>query len=674
MKLLDQLRALEPPARERAPLLERIGLTEKAVDPRDLLLERTKAWGKSAVGESEDLTRIAALPRRPRPTDEEQETMAAVMTALLRRDNPDCRCKELKPDEPCITDLLPIQGWYLYEASQVGGAIGFIVVGGGKTGIDILLPMVVPKCTRALLLVPPSLRSQFALDYERWSQHFKTPNLAGGRSSFYPGRPVLDVLAYSELSNPSCATWFQANRPEVVIGDEAQALKDKESVRTDRFLRFSLEAEDAGGIRFFPHSGSMTTDELDDYGHLIALALRENSPVPIALATLREWAGAINPPKKGGGAPMGALRVLCEPGETVRQGFARRLVETRGVITTADHVLPNKLHLIERDPGPLPKAVRDAMLLVRSEKRRPDGEELVELLERVTALQQLAYGFYYRWRYPAGHVLREDGTPEEDDAKRAIIVDDWFLRRQSWNRELRARLEYRTDLLDSPGLLEEAAERARTGYVGELPVWHARSWAAWREMKDRVNPVPEAVWIDDFLVRDAAAWAREAPGVVWYRHGAFGQAVAKVTGFPRYGSGAAPPANLNPTPAMLERRAALIRVGQWEGGDIADNWLKTEDGSRSIVCSLRAHYRGKNMQAWWRALIANVPASGEWWEQVVGRHHRRHQKAPVVEVHVYRHTPEVRQSLDDAREAAKYVFETTRKMEKLIFAERVGWR
>lgn len=201
MTILDRL-PLPPTERPRAGVLARLGITEKAIDPRDALYERARAYGRDAVGDSEDLERIAALPRRPRPTDEEQATMAAVMTALLRRDNPGCRCASLSP-EPCITDLLPIQGWYLYEASQVHGSLGFVIVGGGKTGIDVLLPMVVPGCGRALLLIPPGLRKQFALDYERWSQHFRTPNLAGAKGGFTPGRPVLDVLAYSELSNPA---------------------------------------------------------------------------------------------------------------------------------------------------------------------------------------------------------------------------------------------------------------------------------------------------------------------------------------------------------------------------------------------------------------------------------------------------------------------------------------
>ena len=91
------------------------------------------------------------------------------------------------------------------------GVVGEIAVGGGKTGIDLLLPMVVP-CRVALLLVPASLVHQIQHDYERWSQHFRLPNLVG-HSEFRAGRPVLEVMSYSKLGHPSAATELGRIRP-----------------------------------------------------------------------------------------------------------------------------------------------------------------------------------------------------------------------------------------------------------------------------------------------------------------------------------------------------------------------------------------------------------------------------------------------------------------------------
>lgn len=668
MRLLKQLQATGGAPRET--VLARLGLTNRAVDPRQLIYERSR-FGRDPVDESEDLERILALPRRPRPTLEEQQRMADEMTARLTLGTVSCRCAELRPGlrNPCITRLLPIQGWYLFEAAASMGALGHIVVGGGKTGIDILLAMVVPGCRRAVLMIPPQLRKQFAIDYLVWKQHFKVPNLAGGPPPHLPNRPTLDLLAYSELSSPRFATWLTASSPDILIADEGQNLSDKGSTRTDRFLRYFIEFEEAQALAeaegrevqplplFFTHSGTLTEDSLDDYGHLSALALQEKSPVPLETSTLGQWCDAIDPPPKADMAPrrsMGALSKLCHTGETLRAGFKRRLVETAGVITTEDVALNCKLHLRARDIGTVPDVIRNGLAYTRRERMRLDGEVLEELVEVANACRQLAAGFFYVWRYPRGE-------PEK-------LIADWFSKRQAWHRELREKLEHRTAWLDSPGLCKEAARR----YYGapgadHLPRWGAATWPAWEAIESQVQPVKDTIWVDDFLARDAVKFAREAPGVVWYLHEAFGQKVSELGGLPWYASGDAEPLRLAPTAEMLARREAFITAGAWEGGDVADNWLKTEDGSRSIVSSIKAHGTGKNMQAWHFALVANSPVKG--WEQLLGRHYRQGQEAPRVEVSVYRHTLEVRDALDKARELAKYVHESTGKMERLLFAD-----
>jgi hypothetical protein len=232
---------------------------------------------------------------------------------------------------------------------------------------------------------------------------------------------------------------------------------------------------------------------------------------------------------------------------------------------------------------------------------------------------------------------------------------------------VRERLEHRTDLLDTPGLLEIAARRALGLDTSPGPSWQTQTYRAWLEVADLVQPVTDTVWIDEFLARDAARWATESPGVVWYGHEAFGRKVSELAGLPLYASGDEEPLRLNPTPAMRERRAAFIQAGAWDGGDIADNWLKCEDGSRSIVASQKAHGTGKNMQAWRKALISNPPVKG--YEQLLARLHRQGQEAASVDVFVYRHTIEVREAFEKARGNAQFVFETTGRNERLLFAE-----
>ncbi len=623
MKLLADIEASLEPARERAPMLARLGLTDRAIDPRDVIYEPTKRFNKFAVENSEDLKRIVDLPRRPRPSIEEQTEMARVMTASLRleRTTP-CACSTLSK-EPCITTLLPVQGWYLFEAAQCNGALGHIVVGGGKTGIDILLAMAVPDVKRAVLLIPPNLRKQFALDYKRWAQHFRVPNLAGGNGPFWDNRPVLDVLAYSELSHESAATWLKG-KPDInlVITDEAQNLKDKDSVRTSRFLRFFIES--SADPRLCAHSGSLTVRSPDDYGHLAALSLGNASPVPIDVHALGQWCQAIAPGRGQVAAPMGALKVLCEVGETVRSGFHRRLTETKGVVTTADAELPTGLTITTRHVE-VPEVIAEQLTFVRERNKRPDGEELVEALEVATVCSQLACGFFYRWKYPRGEPVE--------------LIEEWFAKRQSWNRELRAKLERRADNLDSPKLCKDAAVRYYGQYEGDRPTWPALSWPEWEEIDPKVRAEPDTVWVDDYLARDAVDWGRKNVGIIWYLHSAFGRKVAELGGYQFFG-----------------------------GGDEASERIAQEDGSRTIVASIKAHGTGKNLQAWSRMLVANSPADGGSWEQLIGRLHRKHQKADAVEVFVYQHTDEFREALARARDDAEYVAQTTGSGQKLLYA------
>lgn len=619
-----------PDAPRREGLLARLGLTDRAVDPRQALFSGARpgrfSGKRDEVQDSEDLQRIAALPRRAPPTLEEQTRMAAVMTELLRKPPGPCRCAELRPHaaQPCITSLFPAQGWFLWEALTCVGAIGMLSAGAGKTALDILLPLVVPGVRRAALLIPPSLKPQFLQNLLEWSQHFRVPNVTDSGMPFTPGAPKLDVLSYAKLSNPASAEWLSVHRPDIIIADEAHALKDRDAVCTYRFVQHFVDHEDS---RLFWYSGSPTTRAPSDCAHLAALALREGSPYPLENDAVEEWSQALGARANIG---MGRLRELCQQGETARQGFRRRLVETAGVVTTEDAQLDVPLHIRVRHLV-VPPVIRTALDLVRGGERpdtlvgAPFGEDLLEDVEKAACARQVALGFFYRWAFPRG----------ESEAE----IARWRSRRKAWSSALRRRLENRSLLLDSPALLAEAAERAATGYVGPLPVWHCPEWAPWRDILDAVYHEQEVVRLDDFAAKDAVAWAREAPGIVWYSHVEFGQRVAELGGFRLF-----------------------------EGGDEADEALKHVTGKESIVVSAKAHCVGKNLQMFSRGLVTSPFAGGGWWEQVLARQHRYGQRAEAVVFDIYKHSKESQAAWASAREDARYVLETTGKVERLGFA------
>lgn len=649
------------PARARLPSGLWGGLTVPPAPARP--------WGKPPVGRSADLDRILALPRRT--LDPDDGRAAAKWTAWLRRPDQPARCDCVRKWGFCIRDLRPIQGAALEEAVLAGGLLGAVGVGYGKTGVDLLLPMALPGVQRAVLLIPPNLKAQLLQrDIPQWSAHFVLPNIAGG-SHFTPGLPVLHVVAYSELSSARATALLTTLKPDLIVADEAHNLKRAEAARTGRFLRY-LDSQDPPP-KLCALSGTLTTRSLLDYAHLAAHALGEGSPLPLHHGTTEEWATAIDAETSYSfAAPAGALESLCSPGEHVREGFRRRLIETRGVVATAEGSIGTSLRIARRAVA-VPEVIRRALAEVRATWQRPDGEELTEATQKAAVCRQLAAGFYYRWRWP-----RMEPEP---------LILEWLAARKAWHKELREKLAHPREHLDSPLLLANAAERWHSGFTYHdksgghrhgagcwlrvetedgiesyldcaepegRPVhvppgthhpltWESEHWPRWRDIRGQCQPETEAVWLDDYLVQDAVRWAQEAPGILWYAHGAFGRAVAKAGQLPLFGPG---------------EEAAQELLG--------------EKGDRPIVASIRAHGTGKNLQMFSRNLLTNLPADGAAYEQLLGRTHRPGQRADEVTVDLYLQTEEVREAWESATSYARYVAQSVGAAQKLLYADREG--
>jgi hypothetical protein len=199
---------------------------------------------------------------------------------------------------------------------------------------------------------------------------------------------------------------------------------------------------------------------------------------------------------------------------------------------------------------------------------------------------------------------------------------------------------HRRPHLDSPALCVAAAQRHFAGYKGEKPTWAAATWERWNAVRDSVHPESEAVWIDDFLVRDALEWALEKPGIVWCGHPAFGHLLAKLS---------------------------KGRVPYLGGGDANSEAIAKETGGRSIAASIASHGTGKNLQSFCRNLIVDVPSDAGIVEQLVGRTYRYGQKSDVT-VERYAHTPELSGAWDSVLRGASYVRETTGSLHGVLFA------
>jgi hypothetical protein len=600
------------------------------------------------VGPSPDLDRILALPRR-QPVDLESTTAQAIVELEMRiygRDNSFCNCRKIAPHRNCITRLLPVQAWALREIRMAQGMLANITVGGGKTIIGILAALALRDCPRPLMLIPPTLVDQILVDYQLLREHFIVPGMiihAGEKSppsSLVDGMPTLNVLPYSRLSLPDSSDMLARLDPSAIIADECDALKDRTASRTMRLLKhFSGDPDMKPELKahrrktkFCGWTGSLTDHSINEFAHLALLALREKSPVPMDKIVAEEWSKCLDP--SDWPSPPGELLKLCEPGEDVRHAFRRRISETLGfIVSTGSTVIQagseeKEVDIVirEKEAPPLPQIIQDALAKVRMFQRPDtlvgsyDDEELTDIMAQARCAQEVASGVFYRWKFPP-----RNGVPQEE-----ATVREWYAARKLWNREVRLKSQQGEMFLDSPMLCEHAAMRAwgDAPKRNDRPEWKADHWPRWRDVKDKVYYEQEAKWLDDYLAKDAAEWALENRGIVWYGMAEFGRGVARLSGLPLH-----------------------------TGGQGAGERLRAETGKHSIIASIKSHGRGRDglQHIFDHQLIVQTMSSATGFEQLLGRAHRRGQKSDVVTTEIYLHTPELRKAFEQALNRSNFV-------------------
>lgn len=551
----------------------------------------------------------------------------------------------------CITQLNPVQAWTLRELPRSGGIFGLKSVGSGKTYSGILAALAVPGLGPAdavVLLAKPDQRLHYRNHYLRLREHFFVPSIvfnydkSGMKGSFFvEGAPTLHFVPYSLLSNPKSTLLLEQLNPKMIVADECHLLASRQSSRSTRFLRYMREHN---GIQLACWSGSLVKKSLKDAAHLAAHSLGLGSPYPIGDNEVDAWAAVIDPSpvpdtysqtakalrRAFGGRDYntGTLRDL-NSNDGVNQGFRDRSMHTLGVISTRSSSISCSISINERVPTDMPQKVKEALSQVRGWER-PDGEELVEAVEQARCAREVGSGFFYRFVFPRGE------SPE--------LIEDWRAKRKAYNKALRAKLMHGDPHLDSPMLCARAAERAyrKPRYEGDLPVWPEESWPSWSDIKDQVEPVSKAVWIDDYLARDAASWALENKGIVWTQSNAFGRKIAEISGLNYHG-----------------------------GGPEAEAKIFAEDGSKSIIASIKAHGTGRDglQFRFSKQLIAELPSSADAYEQLFGRLAREGQKEDTVETEIYLHTAENRDALRKAIMFAEFIEATTPNRQALLMAD-----
>lgn len=198
--------------------------------------------------------------------------------------------------------------------------------------------------------------------------------------------------------------------------------------------------------------------------------------------------------------------------------------------------------------------------------------------------------------------------------------------------------------MDSRQLCEEAAERfwRETKYRGDLPKWDSETFPAWNEIENRVEHEERVKWLDEYLAKDAAEWATENRGIVWFKSAAFGRKIAELSGLPYHAGGV--------------------------GGEAK---LKAEKGDRSIICSIKALAAGTDglQYKFNKQLITEIPSSNsgnEGFEQLLARLHREGQQKDEIWTEAYLHVAELKSALRKAIAQAEFNQAMTNNAQKLL--------
>ncbi len=515
--------------------------------------------------------------------------------------------------------LRPIQAYALSVLGTMGGLLGAIGVGHGKTLVAILGACMV-GARRPVVMVPPSLKQTFLDEYEKFAPHFKLP--------------YVQVIAYSTLSSPGGWDLLNQINPDYIFADEAHCLRHVGSARTRRLLRYLDQNPE---VVFAAASGTLTARSVRDYAHLAKHALGFSSPLPVLTSHLDSWANVLDVDGRPSPTDWSCVEPLLDTygpanhrqmrGEqkrdAARAAFCKLLTTTAGVVTTDDESAPCSLliHCLH-SPAP-PHEIVDAMESVR-QGTSPNGEEVFEDDASVwRALRQVSAGFYYRWAWEL--------TPQ------GRVDHEWLEARSHWSRWVRRELETQSaEGYDSPAMVKRKVQAeidARPSLVETSRIHSALH--EWEKVSHRSAPPTVPVWLSHYMI-DAVideVSRHDEPVLVWYETRAVGEALASATGWPLHGPGNPP------------------------GGP-----------AKTCLVSINAHHKGLNLQAWRLSVVVEPPSSGQVWEQLIGRTHRAGQTADEVEVFTFVGPEPFASAFASARKKAAYAASTTGGRMKLVFA------
>jgi len=570
-------------------MLAKRGKTVQDLSPSSNIAKRRKATG---IQETDELIRVRNLSQR----DWEKEDIH-----LLQEEMTDW-LRTLGGGQT----LRAAQVMSLTDLHDMNGLLGIILVGGGKTLITRLAPLVV-EATRPVLLVPAHLKEKTIAEFCDLDAHWQKHD-------------DYDIVSYQKLGRVSGSAYLDDRQPDLIVADEAQYLKNRDAAVTKRVERYMEEHQNT---IFCALSGTITSRSIMDFHHLLRWSLGHiDMPMPSKASEATEWAEAIDEKCDNQRRSPGALLTLTSSlvpennytGLTAaRYAFNSRLVASRGVITTKESKVAASIVGSFWEPE-IPDTIVSHIDKLKEDWETPGGELCRQAIDVWRHVRELVCGFYYRW----------DPEPPED----------WLRKRRAWFYYVRQVLEERTPGLDSPLQVWTACNRGLL-HSGNL-------CEEWEEIKDtfKANTVP--VWLDTSVMQQVIDRVGKHNGIIWVDHVATGEKLARMSGIPFFSR------------KGLDTKTKMP--------------IEEYAGKGPAIASIASNGTGRNLQAWNRNFIVSPPSNGKIFEQLFGRQHRFGQKADEVFYEIMLGDSTLREGMRQALRDAKYIQETQGTEQKLLLA------
>ena len=550
--------------------------------------------------------------------------------------------------------LLPSQVDALYSWNKYKRGFFSIAVGEGKTLTSILIASNYfeenPEA-RIIVFMPASVYRQLWVRDIPWAKrncNVLVPFIGLGQRTQKQRmlfakvrRPGCYLFPYSLLSTLDTIDLLNNIDADLVIADEAHYLKGSVSAKTKRFWHW-LENRDPAPI-LVSMSGTLSSKTPLDYYRIIKHSLREYNPLPNLRWLAEEWSAVLDSEATRPTNKQARLvRPLTEWAGTsnarvkeIREAYRMRLQTCPGFMSSPEEKIGTSIliqNLEARADGDDFNNLCLQIKKVEDDWEAPSGDFLTYGLEKHKILTELATGFYYRlyWpEHPLTPAARNCWEAKQDFNKQ---LRGWY---STWRKPRRG--------LDTP--MAVCLDMERNGRQN-VPKEVYRLWKEWKaqERPNLPERLSEPVRICDFKIQKAVNWTYDKPGgILWYYHTAVGDWLEEY---------------------LREAGRKCIRK------KAGDTWLHN-DGSEEffVVASIKAHGIGKNLQHHSNQLLVQLPRSGTEMEQLLGRVHRKGQKADSIVVNTLNTVQFDHENLSVILKQTIYAQETLGGQKKLLIAD-----